>query len=292
MNARMLKAICGYAALACSRFAAAQPVASEVVFTGLAQPVFCTAPRGDDNRLFVVQLRFFGNGQIRVGNLRTGQLQFEPYLVIGPVGNLPEQGLLGLAFHPNFMQNGYFYVTYTDPAVAGVTAGDVYLKRYRAMNGDPMATLADPSSAFTVLKVTKPESTHNGGWIAFGADGYLYMSIGDGGNGNDANGGSSFPPGHTPVTGNAQDLTDNLMGKILRLDVDGPDGQPGTTDDDGFPSSAVKNYCIPPSNPFVGTSNDGEIWQYGLRNPWRCSFDRETGDLWICLLYTSPSPRD
>lgn len=258
----------------------AQPLASEVAFSSVSLPIYATAPVGDDNRLFIVQQRFFGMGQIRVGNLNTGRLQTEYYLEVGPVGSLPEQGLLGLAFHPQFMQNGYLYVTYTSPAVAGVTAGDVFLVRYRATGGNPLATTADPASATLIFMNRKPESTHNGGWIGFGADGYLYMATGDGGNANDTNGAISFPPFHTPGTGNAQDLTDNLLGKVLRLDVNGPDGLPGTADDDGFPADPNKNYSIPPTNPYVGTQNSPEIWASGLRNPWRCSIDRQTGDFW------------
>jgi glucose/arabinose dehydrogenase len=246
--------------------ASAQLLATQTVATGITQPTYVTAPPGDDDRLFVVTLNRFGFGNIRVVNLRNNTVAPTFYLTVGPVGNGAEQGMYCMAFHPRFMENGYFYVTYTEPAVSGVTAGDLFLVRYRATNGNPMSST--------------PESTHNGGWIAFGADDYLYLATGDGGNANDTNGGTSFPPFHTPGIGNAQDLTDNLLGKILRLDVDGPDGQPGTADDDGFPANDEKFYHIPPTNPYVGTENTPEIWANGLRNPWRCSFDRETGDFW------------
>jgi glucose/arabinose dehydrogenase len=268
-------ALCGPSA------AHAQDLAVQVVATGLAAPVYCTAPVGDDNRLFVVQLRRFGNGLIRVVDLRTGQVASGSYLDIGPVGTGAEQGFYSIAFHPEFMTNGYFYVKYCSVGVAGVTAGDVYVVRYRAMGGDPMATAADPASAQIILKVTKPESIHNGGWLGFGPDGYLYLATGDGGNSNDTTGGVSFPPYHTPETGNAQDLTDNILGKVLRLDVNGPDGQPGTADDDGYPADPNRHYTIPPTNPYVGTVNTPELWANGVRNPWRCSFDRETGDFWL-----------
>jgi len=261
--------------------AAAQTLATQTVATGLTQPAYCTAPPGDDNRLFVVQLSRFGMGNIRVVNLLTNTVFPQFYLTVGPVGTGAEQGLYCMAFHPRFMQNGYFYVTYTSPAIAGQTAGDLYLYRYRAAGGNPMASTADPASGQLILKVIQPESTHNGGWIGFGADGYLYLATGDGGNADDSSGGDSFPPFHTPITGNAQDLSDNLLGKILRLDVNGPDGEPGTGDDDAFPANVDRNYTIPPSNPFVSSGGSPEIWAYGLRNPWRCSFDRETGDFWI-----------
>ncbi|MBZ0172726.1 MAG: PQQ-dependent sugar dehydrogenase, partial [Phycisphaerales bacterium] len=106
--------------------------------------------------------------------------------------------------------------------------------------------------------VDQPFSNHNGGWIGFGPDGYLYIGMGDGGSAND--------PGNR-----AQDITDQLLGKMLRLDVDGDD----------FPGDATRNYAIPPSNPFVGVTGDDEIWAYGLRNPWRNAFDRATGDFWM-----------
>jgi glucose/arabinose dehydrogenase len=261
--------------------ASAQQLATEVVASGMALPVYCTAPAGDDDRLFVVQLKRFGEGLIRLVDLRTGRLQSTPYLNIGPVGTQAEQGFYCMAFHPDFMHNGYFYVKYTAPAVPGVSAGDVYVVRYRAMGGDPMATQADPASARVILKVTKPENIHNGGWLGFGPDGYLYIATGDGGNANDTTGGVSFPPYHNPETGNAQDLSDNILGKVLRIDVNGPDGVPGTDDDDAFPDDDTRNYCIPAGNLFVGTSNSPELWAWGVRNPWRCSFDRETGDFWF-----------
>jgi glucose/arabinose dehydrogenase len=271
--------------LACGAKAYAQQLATQVIGQFLSLPVYCTAPRGDDNRLFVVNLLTFNsgttNGAITIIDLRTNQRVRPEYLTLGPVGSAAEQGCFSMAFHPDFMRNGYFYVVYTAPGVPGVTAGDVFLMRYRAMGGDPLANQADPASATLILRVHKPENTHNGGWIGFGPDGYLYMGTGDGGNANDTDSGVGYPPYHTPGTGNAQDLTDNILGKILRLDVNGPDGVPGTADDDGLPNDPERNYCIPASNPYVGTANSAEIWAYGLRNPWRCSFDRETGDFWI-----------
>ncbi len=260
--------------------ASAQQLATQTVAAGITQPTYVTAPPGDDDRLFVVTLQRFGFGNIRVVNLRTNTLVPTFYLTVGPVGTGAEQGMYAMAFHPRFMENGYFYITYTAPAVAGQTAGDLFLYRYRATNGNPLASTADPASAQLILRVRQPESTHNGGWIGFGPDGYLYVVTGDGGNANDTNGGNSLPPFHTPGIGNAQDLTDNLLGKVLRLDVDGPDAQPGTADDDGFPANDEKYYHIPPTNPYVGTVNTPEIWANGMRNPWRCSFDRLTGDFW------------
>ena len=155
-----------------------------------------------------------------------------------------EQGLLGLAFHPDYAANGFFYVNYTS------NAGDIVVARYRA--APPGGNVADSASAMVVLSVPHPaNSNHNGGQIRFGPDRYLYVSTGDGGGGGDQ-------------ANNAQNLG-SLLGKILRLDVDG-----------GAP------YAIPPTNPFVKTANARpEIWSYGLRNPWRFTFDRVTGDMFI-----------
>jgi hypothetical protein len=142
-------------------------------------------------------------------------------------------------------------VNYT-AAVTGATI----VARYTVSAGDP--NVADAGSATTILTVAQPAANHNGGWLGFGPDGYLYVNLGDGGGAND--------PGNR-----GQDITDNLLGKILRLDVDGDD----------FPADPNRNYAIPPSNPFVGVTGDDEIWAYGLRNPWRASFDRATGDFYI-----------
>ncbi len=123
----------------------------------------------------------------------------------------------------------------------------------------------DENSVSIILEFDQPQSNHNGGWIGFGPDGFLYISSGDGGRAHDTG------AGHTPEIGNAQDLTDNLLGKILRVDVN----------KDDFPDDSERNYGIPSTNPFVNKEGDDEIWAYGLRNPWRVSFDRLTGDLYV-----------
>jgi glucose/arabinose dehydrogenase len=230
---------------------ALEALTTELVADGLAHPLFATHAPGDYTRLFILEQN---TGDIEILNLKTGQLNPQPFLQLGSLiesgGN--EQGLLGLAFHPDYQTNGHFYVNYT--AAAG--NGDTVVARY-SVTDDP--DLADPESAYVLLTIDQPQPNHNGGWVGFGpADGYLYIGTGDGGGGGDDD------SGHTPGVGNGQDITDNLLGKMLRIDVDG--GSP---------------YGIPPDNPFVGVTGDDEIWAFGLRNPWRCSFDRETAGFWI-----------
>jgi len=233
--------------------APASAVSTVRVVAGLTRPVFATAPAGDFGRLFVVELHTgtLRTAQIKILDLVTGQIAPTPFLTISNVATGAEQGLLGLAFHPDYATNGQFFVDYID------ATGAIRVERYQvSSNGG----VADPTPTL-LLRIPKPQPNHNGGWLGFGPDGYLYVAAGDGGAGNDSG------PGHTEPGGNAQDLTDNKLGKILRLDVDNLSGN--------------LNYGIPASNPFVGVEGDDEIWAYGLRNPWRPSFDRETGDLWI-----------
>jgi len=167
-----------------------------------------------------------------------------PFLdVRGLVSCCGERGLLGLAFHPHYAANGLFFVDYTAPN------GDVTIARYSVSATNPNA--ADSASGAVLLTIPHSQfANHNGGELQFGPDGYLYIGVGDGGSGGNP-------------TNSAQDLS-QLLGKLLRIDVDRPP------------------YAIPASNPFASRPNArGEIWAYGLRNPWRFSFDRTTGDLWI-----------
>ena len=158
-----------------------------------------------------------------------------------------EQGLLGLAFHPDYKNNGVFFINYTDHN------GDTVVARLRASAGDP--DIADPSSSEVILYLAQPNSFHNGGHLAFGPEGYLYIALGDG---------ASIEGSPGDPLGTAQNRQ-NLLGSILRIDVDS-----------AFP------YAIPADNPFVNESDlRGEIWSYGFRNPWRFSFDRATGDMYI-----------
>jgi glucose/arabinose dehydrogenase len=202
----------------------------EMIVSGLQRPV--DLQHAGDERLFIIEKV----GRIRI--VQNGQLIDFPYLNVtdrvGSGGN--EQGLLGLAFHPNYAVNGLFFVNYTD------TNGDTVISRFR-VTGDP--NVADPTGEVILLRVSQPFRNHNGGVLAFGLDGYLYAGLGDGGSGGDPQ-------------GNGQRL-DTLLGKILRLDVD-----------------SAEPYAIPADNPF-----GNEIWAYGLRNPWRMSFDSQNGDLYI-----------
>lgn len=212
-------------------------ISFELVTAGLTEPVFVTNAGDASGRLFIVEQ----GGTIRI--FKDGALLPTPFLNISGLLPAPrggEQGLLSLAFHPNYETNKLFYVLYND------TSGDLKLARYQTSSNPDVAN----SSGTVLLTIAHPgHANHNGGTLAFGPDGYLYWSTGDGGGGGDPD-------------ENAQDLT-KLLGKILRLDVD-----------------AAAPY-IPASNPFVGIAGRDEIWAYGLRNPWRTGFDRLTGDLFI-----------
>ncbi len=259
----------------------AQTVATQLVGNGLTRPVFVTAPAGDTGRLFVAESRYRASsgdpwsGRIRIINLATNTTVATPFLTLTPPGGvastvtnvyIAEQGLLGLAFHPDYAQNGYFYVHHTRGSDAAVI-----IARLRANAPYATSGTADPASYTPIMTIPHPQTNHNGGWIAFGPDGNFYIALGDGGNGNDTG------TGHSSI-GNGQDLS-TVLGKILRIDVDGPDGIPGNADDADPVTGAA--YRIPATNPFTGASQRKEIWAYGLRNPWRNSFDRATGDLWI-----------
>ncbi|MFO0830457.1 MAG: PQQ-dependent sugar dehydrogenase [Phycisphaerales bacterium] len=248
-----------------------QVLSSTTITSGLTRPCWAGGPPGDDTRLFVIEQRV-GTAPSAVGRIRvinnlwtTPTVNPTPFLTSPTVATDTEQGLLGMAFHPNYAQNGYFWTYYT-------RSSDQYMVLARGHRAT--ADTANPTLE-NVLVIPDFATNHNGGWMAFGPDGMLYLAIGDGGGGND----NTAPSGGT--TGNAQDITDNLKGKILRLDVDGPDNTPGNADDDAFPADPDRLYTLPPDNPFVGTTGDDEIWLYGLRNPWRNCFDSLTGELWI-----------
>ena len=187
----------------------------------------------------------------------------------GPVNDSSnERGLLSLTVDPDYATNGRFYVFYTSADVGPGTTGDIIIARYERSAGNP--DVADPGSVQILLAIDHPSSNHNGGDLAFGPDGFLYISTGDGGGGCDGNQGTS---------GDGQSL-DTLAGKMLRIDVRGIDGSGTSPDDCGVQSST---YTVPSDNPFTGQGANScdEVWALGLRNPFRFSFDRNTGDLFI-----------
>jgi Ca2+-binding RTX toxin-like protein len=235
-------------------------LSTQRVTSGLSNPLYVTAPPGDTSRLFVLEQK---SGSVKILDLASKTVLPTPFLTVPAselLANGFEQGMLGLAFHPDYATNGKFYVSYTAPG--GGNAGQTKVVEYQVSGSDP--NLANSIPSRTILTINQPQQNHNGGWLTFGPDGYLYWASGDGG-------GSGFQPGIPDESDNSQDITNNLLGKILRLDVNG----------DAFPSDPNRNYAIPPTNPFIGQPGDDEIWAYGLRNPWRPSFDRLTGDLYI-----------
>ncbi len=249
-----------------SLVATAQP-SFERVATGLDNPLLVASTAARANELFVVEK----GGTVRSFDLTTSTLSATPFLSIPDTDAAGEGGLLGLAFHPDFATNGKLY-TYVTVDNGGINVGgatspfSTRIRQYTVTN--PLTDSAVASGPTEVLSFAQPQSNHNGGWIGFkpgDSAANLYIASGDGGNSNDAGN------GHTPGTGNAQDLTDNLLGKILRINVDGDDF---TTDSD-------RNYAIPTTNPFASAVGDDEIFSYGLRNPYRANFDRLTGDLYL-----------
>jgi glucose/arabinose dehydrogenase len=209
---------------------------AQVVASGLEHPLDLQAPRADHQRVFVVEQA----GRVRV--VKNGELAATPFLDISDrIRSGGERGLLGLAFHPRYATNRRFFVNYTD------VHGDTRISEFRSTSDDA----ADPASERIVLAAAQPFANHNGGGLAFGPDGLLYIGLGDGGSSGDP-------------FGNAQNLATPL-GKILRIDVD--QGSP---------------YGVPPDNPFASIPGAfPAIWAYGLRNPFRIAFDAATGDLWI-----------
>ena len=222
-------------------FLVAQIIDIQLIANGFDKPI--SIKHGFDNKLFVVEQK----GVIKILNAN-GTVNNTPFLDINSkvtdAGG--ERGLLGLAFHPNYTANGYFYVNYIN------NSGNTVIARYSRSS----ETTANPNSELILLTINQPASNHNGGDMSFGPDGYLYIASGDGGGSGDPN-------------NYAQNLN-TLLGKMLRIDVDN--------------NSNGNNYAIPSNNPYLNDNNAStlpEIWAYGLRNPWRFSFDKTTGDLWI-----------
>jgi len=210
-------------------------LASVLVASGLSRPVHVTAPPLDPHRIFIVEQ----NGLVKI--VKNGAILPRPFLdLVDESSCCGERGLLSLAFHPDYESNGLFFVNYTN------TAGNTEVRRFR-VSANP--DVADESTSTLVIAITQDFANHNGGQIAFGPDGFLYVGMGDGGGGGDPNERAQDPG--------------QLLGKILRLDVN------------------ATSYAIPPTNPFVGAPPLDEIWALGTRNPWRFSFDRGSGDLYV-----------
>lgn len=217
--------------------------------TGLSSPIGVFNAGDSSGRLFVIQR----TGEIRIFD--GTQLLATPFLDI-PDSDITaggERGLLGLVFHPDYETNGFFYINYTDEN------GDTVVERRSVSASDPNVADTDASTIVQIIGVDQPASNHNAGQLKFGPDNYLYISMGDGG-----------------VSSHGQNLQ-TILGNMLRVDVDGDD----------FPTDDMRNYAIPASNPYIGSPNDpnneipDEIWSSGFRNPWRFSFDRSTGDMYI-----------
>jgi glucose/arabinose dehydrogenase len=224
--------------------AAFDPAAVDLHLTllksGLSNPVLLTNAGDGSGRRFVVEQ----TGKVRIITAG-GTLLSAPFIdLTGLLSTGGEQGLLGLAFHPHFETNGYFFLNYTN------TNGDTIINRYHAAPG---ANTVKRTTAVRIMTIDQPYANHNGGNLAFGPDGYLYIGMGDGGSAGD--------PGNR-----AQNIS-SLLGKMLRIDVDH--------------TSTGKNYRAPSSNPYVGRSGADEVWSRGLRNPWRWSFDMPTRRLFI-----------
>lgn len=212
-------------------------LALQVVQTGLNDPVYLLSAPADTARLFIVEK----GGRIRI--VESGVLLGTPFLDVSSlVSTGGEQGLLSMAFAPDYATSRRFYISYTD------VAGDSKIARYHVASANDDVAVATPDEI--VLSVDQPDDNHNGGLIAFGPDGMLWIGLGDGGGGND-------------TYGNGQS-TDDLLGSMLRIDVSGASG-----------------YTIPAGNPYIAAGDRHELWNIGLRNPWRWSFDRLTGDLYI-----------
>jgi glucose/arabinose dehydrogenase len=256
------------ALIACSVFlipaaSAEVTVNLQLVADGLTAPLIMVSPNDGTKRRFIVEQI----GQIRILNA-DGKLADEPFLnirhrIVKLLADFDERGLLALAFHPDFKNNGKFYVSYSGYIPnAGLEkmvwwSHTNFVAEFRVSKDNP--NKADPLSERIITAIDWPQFNHNGHWIGFGPDGMLYISTGDGGYAND------WGIGHNVTKGNGQDL-DSLNGKILRVDVD---------------KSAP--YAVPPDNPFVGRQDaKPEIWAYGFRNPWRCSFDMGGSKQLIC----------
>ena len=258
--------ILGLALLTVADTAWAAIAGVERVASGLNFPVYATHAPGDRDRLFVLEK----GGAIKIVDLNTNTVS-GTFMTIGDTESVGEGGLVGMAFHPNYFNAGqtgfgkfYVYVTVGNGGIPIDGEFSPFTSRIREYSVTADSNVADPLSANEIISWVQPLDNHNGGWIGFnpvvtpGESQYLYINSGDGGKQGDPD-------------NNAQTIVNEKLGKVLRIDVNS----------DGFPADATRDYAIPPSNPFVGVTGDDEIWGYGVRNPWRGSFDRQTGDYWV-----------
>jgi len=247
----------GCMALGAVTAAQAADIVLEPYVTGVNAPLAMVQPAGDDRKFVIEQ-----HGRVRIID-GDGNLSPQPFLdirnkIITQFHDFDERGLLGLAFHPNFADNGKFYVAYSTQINTQGDLGQMFWWDHTNTVSEFTVSADDPNSADihserVISEINWPQFNHNGHWIGFGPDGMLYISTGDGGYAND------WGIGHNVTEGNGQDMS-VLHGKILRVDVNS--------------SAGGNNYAIPADNPFVGNDEAAaEIWAYGLRNPWRCSFD-------------------
>lgn len=230
----------------CSGFSIAQTISLQSFATGFSSPLEIT--NAGDSRLFVVEK----GGLIKILN-DNGTVNTTPFLDVSLlVSTTSERGLLGLAFHPDYATNGYFFINYSN------TSGDTVIARYSVYAANP--NVANPSSATILMTIDQPYDNHNGGSLKFGSDGYLYIGMGDGGSGGDPQGYAQ----NTTIDGSNPSRI--YLGKMLRINVN---------------ETTAPFYSIPATNPYFGQTGKEEIWAIGLRNPWKFSFDSSTGDLWI-----------
>ena len=227
-----------------------QTIALQSFATGFTSAIAIEHPV-NDSRLFVVQQ----GGLIRIVN-SNGTINATPFLSLTSlISTGSERGLLGLAFHPNYASNGLFFVNYTN------TSGNTVIARYTVSANPNVAN----TTGTILMTISQPASNHNGGTLRFGPDGYLYIGMGDGGGAGDTSGyAQNLSLTHTQVAANPSRI---YLGKMLRIDVDTTNGS--------------LNYGFPPTNPFITEAGKEEIWARGLRNPWKFSFNRLNGDLWI-----------